>query len=140
MALAGVNLNVGTLHITGNTTLDFGNSTASILTANNVIIDAGATLTITNWIHLQDFFYATTSFQLNTAGTYTNATFDARGVTPQNQIVFSGWNANNTTWQSWDHQITPAPEPATYGAIFTGAALGFLFWRRRNKTAAPKSQ
>jgi hypothetical protein len=41
-----------------------------------------------------------------------------------------------TNWQSWDHQITPTPEPATYGLMMTGALAGLLGWRRwKRKTA-----
>ncbi|MBI5771329.1 MAG: autotransporter-associated beta strand repeat-containing protein [Verrucomicrobia bacterium] len=141
LSLAGINLSVGTLHITGTTTLDFGLNTASILSAANVIIDAGVSLTITNWVNAVDYFYATNTFQQfnSGTGTYTGAVIDGRGMAPQNQITFTGYPGNATTWQSFDKQITPAPEPATYGAIFVGAALGFLLWRRRNKPAAPQS-
>lgn len=130
LTLAGINLTVGTLRITGNTILDFGASGASILTATNVIIDPGATLTITNWVHLQDYFFATGSFTQNGGPA---AGFDIRGPSPQDQIVFDGWSGNDTAWQSWDRQITPAPEPATYGAMMIGGALALLGYRRWRK-------
>ncbi|MBI5690351.1 MAG: autotransporter-associated beta strand repeat-containing protein [Verrucomicrobia bacterium] len=130
LALNGTSLTVNTLRITGNTILDFGLSTASILTAANVIIDAGATLTVTNWVHLQDYFYATSTF---TQFGGPSATFDVRGVAPQNQVAFTGFSNNYTTWASHDRQITPAPEPATYGAAFAGLSAGLVLWRRRRR-------
>lgn len=133
LALAGVNFTVGTLRITGNTVLDFGLNTASILSATNVIIENGATLTITNWVDNQDFFYATGSFIGLVGVTTTPVTQNVRGVAPQNQITFTGFSNNSTIWQSLDRQITPAPEPATYGALFLGGCLGLLGWRRLSR-------
>lgn len=127
VALAGINATIGTIHITGNTVLDFGNSSASILNATNLIIDAGVTLTITNWIAATDFFYVQN---------FNGATLDTYGSAPMNQIVFTGHSPNDTGWLSYDHQITPAPEPATYGAIFIGLCLGVLGLRRRKSGVA----
>ena len=56
-----------------------------------------------------------------------------------NQITFANYGRAWTTWQSSDRQINPVPEPVTYGAILTGAALGLLFWRRRNKSTTSGS-
>ncbi len=134
LTLAGMNLTVGTLRITGNTILDFGNSAASTLSATNVIIDPGVTLTITNWVHLQDYFFATGSFQQFGGPA---AGYDVRGPQPQSQIVFTGWAGSDTAWMSYDKQITPAPEPATYGAMMMGGAFALLGYRRwkKKKTA-----
>ncbi len=134
ITLAGINLTVGTLRITGNTILDFGNSAASILTATHVIVEPGATLTINNWVHMQDYFYATGSFT-----GVSSAAFDTRGTSPQNQIIFTGNLPDHTVWQSWDKQITPAPEPSTYGAIMVAGALGLLGYRRW-RAARPAAQ
>jgi autotransporter-associated beta strand protein len=137
VSLAGINLTVGTLRISGNTVLDFGASAASILSATNVIIDPSATLTITNWIYLQDYFFATAAFQ-QFGGP--SAAFNVSGQSPQNQVVFSGTNANATLWQSWDRQITPTPEPAVYGTLLVGSALtifGYRSWRSRRGAQSP---
>jgi hypothetical protein len=51
-----------------------------------------------------------------------------------NQVTFTSptlYSNNQTAWQSYDRQITPVPEPSTYGAIFIGACVGFIYWRRR---------
>jgi autotransporter-associated beta strand protein len=115
LALGNHNLNVGTLHITGNTVLDFGNSTATTLNATNLIIDAGVNVSVVNWVNMTDYFIAQ-NFQ--------GAVLNQRGAAPENQVTFSGYTNNQTGWVSWNHEVTPAPEPSTYGAILIGAALG----------------
>lgn len=125
LALNGYNLTVGTLHITGNSILDFGNSAASTLNASSFIIDAGVTLTINNWVNTVDFFYTQS---------WGGVTPNTSGSAPMNQVTFNGFNASNTNWQSYDKQITPlsaVPEPATYGALFIAFAGFVTVWRRR---------
>ena len=133
--LPGVKFTVGTLHITGNTILDFGNSTATLLNATNIKIANGASLTINNWVNNVDFFFA----QNWLAGT-TVPGINTRGVGDENQITFQGFSSNQTAWLDYNngnkHEITPAPEPATYGAMFMGAALALLGYRRWKRTAA----
>ena len=127
VALAGITATLGTLHITGNTILDFGNSAASILNVTTLIIDAGVTLTVTNWINATDYFFAQN---------FTGATLGTSGTAPINQITFTGFSNNATGWQSYDHQISPAPEPATYGALFVALCLGVVGLRRRRSGVA----
>ena len=127
VVLAGITATVGVLHITGNTILDFGNSSASVLNATTLLLDSGASLTITNWVNGTDFFYAQN---------FTGALPDTHGTTPMNQITFTGSSNNDTAWQSFDHQVTPAPEPSTYGALFIGLSLGLVAWRRRRSLSA----
>ncbi|HZP61463.1 MAG TPA: PEP-CTERM sorting domain-containing protein, partial [Opitutaceae bacterium] len=129
LALAGFTLDVNTLHITGNSTIDFGSGLASILDTTNFLIDPGVTLTITNWANAVDYFYSTNN----------------PGLTSLAQIVFDPptYSGSDTKWMPYsdgpgnDHQITPVPEPATYGAFFTAMALGFFLWRRRRLTLVP---
>jgi autotransporter-associated beta strand protein len=128
--LNGTSDTFGNIAVTTASVLDFGNSAASTLNSSVVQLVGSATLSVTNWVNTVDYFYTQN---------FVGATLGTRGGTPLNQVTFTGYSSNSTAWQSWDHQITPAPEPATYGAIFTGAALGLLAWRRRNKTAAPVS-
>jgi len=132
LTLAGINLTLGTLRISGDTVLDFGNNSATVLSAGSVIIENNAMLTINNWIYLQDFFYATGAFfGFNTSTLDTTPSVqDVRGQAPQNQVDFSGFGPSWTMWDSIDNQITPAPEPATYGALMVTALLGLFVWRR----------
>ena len=126
--LAGFNLTLNTLHITGNSTIDFGAGVASILNTTYFIIDPGVTLTIADWANTVDYFYAQN---------FSGAAYNIRGVSPQNQVSFTGFSANNTIWLSNDNQITPVPEPATYGALLTAVVLGIFLWHRRKMRPAP---
>ena len=136
--LPGVQITVGTLEITGNTILDFGNSAASILNATNIRLAPGASLTITNWVNTVDFFFAGNWL----AGT-TVPGINTRGVGDETQITFTGFSNAQTAWLDYNnaakHQITPVPEPATYGALFIGAAFALLGYRRwqQKASAAP---
>ncbi len=122
LALSG-SIAVSTLHITGNSIIDFGTGTTT-LSVGSLVIDSGATLTITNWTDLVDYFYATT---------FTGATTDSRGTGTAAQVVFSGISSSGTLWKSFDKQITPVPEPSTYGALFLMISAGGYLWHRRSK-------
>jgi len=124
--LGGYNLSAGTLHITGNSTIDFagGNST---LTATNFTIDAGVTLTVANWTNAADFFFAQN---------WSGATVNTSGAAPMNQVSFAGFSPSNTKWQGYDSQVTPVPEPSTYGAWLVGLVLGVRCWRRGREVAS----
>lgn len=119
----GNGTSIGTLHITGDTILDFGNSTASVLSTANLQIDAGVKISITNWVEWQDYFFA---------ADWADAVVDIPDAGPAAQVDFDGWNTP-TKWQSWDNQITPTPEPETYGLMLMSAALSGLGWRRWRK-------
>ena len=136
--LNGTSDTFGTVTFQSSSLLDFGASTASVLSASNVVVYSGAAVTVNNWITTQDYFYAHGSLQGFNPGTgsFTNAVPGQQGVGPQNQIGFNGFASANTQWSS-DHQITPFPEPTTYGLIFTGAALAVFLWRRRTASVRP---
>ena len=122
LALNGTTATFGDLHITGDSLLDFGNTTASVLTVGDVAFqNPGLQLSIQNWVNLSDYFYA-----LNFSG----VTPDVRGAAPQNQVVFTGFSGNSTAWQSIDKQLTPVPEPGVYGAVLLAAAVALVAGRR----------
>lgn len=120
LSLSGITANIGTLSITGNSTIDF--SGASTLNVTNLSIAAGVTLNIINWTNVADYFFAQN---------WTGAAVDTTGAAPMNQVAFSGSPASSTKWQSYDRQVTPVPEPAAYGALLLGAMTAFIAWRRR---------
>ena len=136
LRLSGADLTIGTLNITGNSTIDFAGA-ASMLSVTNLNISAGVTVTIRNWQDASDYFFATN---------WNGATFDVRGPSPMDQVVFDSngtnpttWVGDNTVWQSYDHQVTPVPEPSTYGAMMVGAGLAVAGWRRwRQRTPRAK--
>jgi autotransporter-associated beta strand protein len=122
LVLAGGTLNLGgftstfgSLAVTASSVIDFtGNSTLSIL--GSLTVSNGATLTIQDWTNGVDYFYSA------------NNPFPIAG-----QIVFSGYSASDTKWQSLDREITPitpVPEPEAYGAIFMFAGFCCVVLRR----------
>jgi MYXO-CTERM domain-containing protein len=111
---------VTTLNVTGNSIIDF--ATAATFNVTNLTIGAGVSLTIQNWTNMSDFFFASN---------WTGAIADTTGASPMNQVTFTGFAANDTKWLGYDDQITPVPEPATYGAWLLGGLAAFFFWRRR---------
>lgn len=119
LALGDIDLSADTLLVTGDSIIDFGG--ASSLNVSNLTISDGVTLTIQNWADTVDYF-----FTQNWAG----AVFEVRGDSPMNRVVFTGFSANDTKWQEYDNQITPVPEPSTYGALLLATAGGLLAWRR----------
>jgi fibronectin-binding autotransporter adhesin len=57
-------------------------------------------------------------------------------VGPETQVTFNGYSSSSTGWLSYDNEISPAPEPATYGAILVGVSLlGLVFYRRKRSAA-----
>ncbi len=123
LRLAGTSYTFGTLNVTGNSTIDFAGATTLNLTT--LSISAGVTLTIQNWTRASDFFFAT-----NWSGV-TKDVPDNGGSTPVSQVVFTGFTANQTGWDSFDSQIRPnVPEARAYGAILLGGLAGFFAWRR----------
>jgi autotransporter-associated beta strand protein len=121
LALNGTSSTFGSLLVTANSTIDFGTTGHSILDIlGSVSVNPGVTLTITDWTDTADYFYSNNN----------------PGATNLGRIVFSGYSPTATNWQSFDSEITPVPEPATYGAVlmFIGLSLGLVAaWRSRSK-------
>jgi len=114
---------------TGNVTIDFAGASSLLNVLGTLSIAPGITITVRNWQDAADYWYAQN---------WLDAVFDLRGQTPMNRITFdtdgadpTTWTGNHTQWQSYDNQITPVPEPSTYGALLLLSAGGLLAWRRR---------
>jgi autotransporter-associated beta strand protein len=151
LALLGSQVTFDTIHITGNTILDFSNSAGTFLSSANLIIDAGVTVTVNNWVSVANNAAQSTAWYLRsgpgTGGLLNNSITlganDISGGSGLSQIVFNNYNGLTTTWVSsgvsngWlNHEIRPTPEPSTYGAILLGGCLGLLGWRRYRKGKA----
>ena len=124
----GSDLTVTNLEITGNAIIDFG-SGKNILNAINFTVDAGATLTVENWTNEVDYFYAQN---------WSGVTLGTGGVGQELQVTFDPPTYTNTQtgWLSYDKEVSPAPEPATYGAILVGVSLlGVIMYRRKRPAA-----
>jgi len=119
LALGGFTSTFSTLTVTANSTLDF--SGLSVLNVGSLAVNSGVTLTVTNWADTVDFFYSLFN----------------PGSANLGRIVFAGFSAGDTKWNSFDQEITPVPEPAVYGAVFmlVGFAVCFCV-RLRSKVVS----
>jgi autotransporter-associated beta strand protein len=123
LKLGGYTSTFGTLNVASNSVIDFGTSGSSVLNIlNNITITTGVTLTIQNWTDAVDFFYSQNN----------------PGSSILGQIVFNppAYTGADTKWIPYGStaQITPVPEPATYGAVLMllGLSVGvWLRWRRQ---------
>ncbi len=122
----GSDLSVGDLVITGNAIIDFG-SGSPILNAGTFTVDPGATLTVEGWSDAVDYFFAQN---------WTGVTLGSSGTGAETQVTFSGYSSASTGWLSYDHEISPAPEPAAYGAVLAGICLLGVVVHRRKPPAA----
>jgi autotransporter-associated beta strand protein len=111
--LNGTNSTFGTFSLSGNSIIDFASPSSTTLDVSNLNLN-GFTLTVDNWTDGTDYFYAQT---------FTGATQNTSGAPPMDQVYFSGYSNLNTEWKSYDLQVTPTPEPAAYGALFTALSL-----------------
>jgi autotransporter-associated beta strand protein len=140
LELSGVTIGVGTLHITGDTILDFNGASSTFLSSNYLTIDAGVNIIVEGWISAANGVWRAIN-EVN-SGTLSGPN-DQVGGTPLSQISFTGYSGMQTTWvfgnhDGWfDREIRPTPEPSTYGAIMIGAALAFIGYRRFVRRKAP---
>jgi autotransporter-associated beta strand protein len=97
--ISGAQITVGTIHITGNTTLDFGNSAGTLLSSGILIIDAGISVTVNNWMSiagnadLSSVWYATGTVNGGALGGGIQV-----GGAPLGQIVFSHSPDSSAMW------------------------------------------
>jgi autotransporter-associated beta strand protein len=126
--LAGMSDTFGSLSVTGSSIIDFASPSTSVLSVSGVTVSGtGTMLTVKDWSNTIDYFYSQTS---PTAGALSS-------------ITFNGY-AGPTKWESYTdgpgngHEITPAPEPGAYGAIFVGISLASIMIYRRRRPSVPK--
>jgi autotransporter-associated beta strand protein len=120
--LNGTNSTVDTLSVTASSIIDFtGTSVLNVL--NKVTVAYGATLTITDWVNGVDYFYSVNNPMPTLGGT----------------ITFTGYSPSATNWQSFDHQITPVPEPSAYGAVFMFLGLCGVAWSRLRSSRSARA-
>lgn len=150
LSLLGSQITFDTIHITANTILDFNGSANTFLSSANLIIDAGVTVTVNNWVSVANNAAQSTEWYLRSApgtggvlnNSITLGATDRSGGAGLSQIVFNNYNGLTTTWVSsgvsngwFSHEIRPTPEPSTYGAILLGGCVGLLGWRRYRRKA-----
>jgi len=90
----------------------------------------GEVLTVQNWSAAVDYFVVQNKPL-------------SQGVAPINQVDFTGspvdsWTREDIRWVTVVDgsfgQLTPVPEPSTYGAILLGSAAALVAYRRRRAT------
>jgi fibronectin-binding autotransporter adhesin len=124
---ANVTEDLGTLTLTADSTIDFGNFGASGLRQltfdNSASISWTGTLTITNWQGVA-----------NTSSEFTDIFFGVGGLTTaqQGQIRFAN-QGNVAGTLLGTGELVPVPEPKIYMAAL--ALLGVVGWRERKRLA-----
>jgi len=116
----------GTLEFLGST-----KSSPNILYLDQLFFsDANARLTIRNWNDQADYLLVSRAWG------------DINVPPILNRIIFEGYGPAKWHWHDlqgyggyW--QITPLPEPATYGTILGAVGLGLVVWRKRQKKTEP---
>ncbi len=123
----GLNHTFGNLTVNTATTsvIDFGTSGATTAAFDNVYVNGTGQLNVNNWTDYVDYFIS-------------NNTTGAQGTAPNTKIVFAGgFTGADTKWLPYGGggQLTPVPEPSTYGALFLGSSASLLLLRRRRRAA-----
>ena len=125
---ANVTEDLGTLTLTADSTIDFGNFGASGLRQltfdNSASISWTGTLTITNWQGV-----------INSSSEFTEIFFGVGGLssTQLGQIRFAN-QGNVTGGLLGTGELVPVPEPRVYAAAI--ALLAFVGWRERKRIAS----
>jgi len=123
----GIRETIGNLHIEGRGVIDFRGGEvgrANYLIINgNITFDSASRLFIRNWYEFEDYLL----IRRNGAG-----------LVNLNNIEFEGYGpAILRPWDGDYYQITPNPEPATYGAILGIVGIGLVVWRKKRRSLKP---
>jgi len=124
LSLQNVSVSVSTLRVTAASVLDF--SGVSTLNVGTLILElpSGDELSITSWQDLSDFFYVSN---------FLNATYDQIGEAPASSVVFADFTSEDTRWKSSNNELSPVPEPSTYGVFSLAGLAGWSLLRRRRR-------
>jgi autotransporter-associated beta strand protein len=118
LRLNGSDIAIGALSVTGNSVIDFAaGSDSTLQIASLAFGSTSLELAVQNWTDAADYFFSQANY--------------VQGSAPLDQVSFTGWDPADTKWQAYDSQVTPVPEPATYGAWLVGGALVAGWWWRR---------
>lgn len=118
LQLSGHSITLGALTISANSQIDFGAAADSVLAVSSLgFTSTGVQLSATNWTNAADYFTSQSAY--------------TQGAPPLDQVAFTGWTTADTKWQSYDHQVTPVPEPRQAGAILLAVSLAGVVGRRR---------
>jgi len=123
LKLNGTTDTFGSLTVNMTSVIDFASPSTSVLNVNGVSLSGSSQLSVQNWANMVDYFYS---------GSDSNK---------DSQITFAGYGGP-THWNTYTsgpgpgNEITPAPEPATYGAIFVGLSLAGIVALRRRRSAS----
>ena len=121
--LNGTTDTIGNLTLTGNSIIDFGSPSATTLNISNLNLN-GYKLTVEDWTKALDFMYAQT---------FTGATHNVTGTTPEDLITFNGYTNNQSVWQSIDNQVTASSGAATLRCRLYSLGLGVVLCLRRTR-------
>jgi len=121
-------INIGTLHIDGDSILDFTGGVGNYNTLNlgSLTFEAGASLTVNGWNSYGDLW---------TSQNFPGATLDIRDANTA-KITFNGFSNDQTIWLTSDFgskEIT-VPEPSSYGALLMAFAIASWSLRRRPRS------
>jgi len=122
-------INIGTLHIDGDSILDFTGGVGNYNTLNlgSLTFESGASLTVNGWNSYGDLW---------TSQNFPGATLDIRDDDTA-KITFNGFTNDQTIWLTSDFgskEIT-VPEPSSYGAIMMAFAMAAWSVRRKPRSS-----
>jgi len=122
----GIRQTINNLHIEGRGVIDFRGG--EVGRANFLIINGDITFGAESKLFIRNYYEYEDYILIRRNGA---------GLVNLDNIVFEGYGP--AIMRSWDddyYQITPNPEPATYGAILGIVGIGIVMWRKKRRRAA----
>lgn len=139
LELAGTASTFGTLSVTGNSIIDFGATSNSVVNFTTLSLTS-YTLSVASWTDGSDVFHVTNDPGNKATPPLNNVTFAPSGSWVGNDTIWTG-DYTGYTYNDEVRPWKPVPEPSTYGAMFMGAGLaffGYRRWRQQRAVAAKK--